>query len=153
MQRVVGLTLVLLGAYVFSTLFYSGAPVSRGQAILAIIGKLHHHHSHEVWAADRRYGPKSSLGLGVLHGVGAETPTQLSMLVIATNVGGIQNGALALAVFASAMFVSNMALTTAATSVFTLSRLRPAMFRWLGGITGTYSLWIGILLMTSSAPT
>ncbi|MBC8115718.1 MAG: hypothetical protein H7062_15140 [Candidatus Saccharimonas sp.] len=151
MQRVVGLTLILLGLYVLSTLFSGGAPVSRGQAILAIIGRLHHHHGKETSPADRRYGPRSSLSLGVLHGVGAETPTQLSMLVIATNVGGLQNGALALLVFATAMFVSNMALTTAATNLFTISKLRPAIFRWLGAVTAGYSLWIGIVLMTASA--
>ena len=46
------------------------------------------------------------------------------MLVIATSMGGLQNGALALTVFAAAMFVSNMALTAAATSVFAVSKLR-----------------------------
>ena len=72
------------------------------------------------------------------------------MLVIATNLGGLQNGALGLTVFATAMFVSNMALTTAATSVFTISKLWPTIFRWLGTLTAGYSLWIGIVLMTSS---
>ncbi len=152
MQRVVGFTLVLLGAYVVSTLLFGGAPVSRGQAILALIERLHSHPGQHVAAPGRRYGSKSSLSLGVLHGIGAETPTQLSMLVIATNVGGLQNGALALVVFASAMFVSNMALTTAATGVFTVSKLRPSIFRWLGAITAAYSLWIGIVLMTASSP-
>lgn len=151
MQRVVGLTLVLLGLYVLSTLFSGNAPMSRGQAILTLIRRLHHHEAKEALAADRRYGPKSSLSLGVLHGVGAETPTQLSMLVIATNMGGLQSGALALGVFATAMFISNMALTTAATSVFTVSKLRPAVFRWLGLVTAGYSLWIGMVLMTASA--
>jgi pimeloyl-ACP methyl ester carboxylesterase len=47
------------------------------------------------------------------------------------------------------MFVSNMVLTTAATSVFALSKLRPALFRWLGVFTAGYSLWIGIVLLTS----
>lgn len=151
MQRVVGLTLVLLGAYVLSTVFSGGSPQSRGQLILAVINRLHGHREKEPPAVDGRCGPKSSLSLGVLHGVGAETPTQLSMLVIATNMGGFQNGALALGVFATAMFVSNMALTTAATSVFMVSKLRPAAFRWLGVFTAGYSLWIGIVLMTASA--
>jgi hypothetical protein len=73
------------------------------------------------------------------------------MLVIAANMGGLRSGALALLVFAAAMFVSNMALTTAATSVFSVSRLRPPVFRWLGALTAAYSLWIGIVLMTTSA--
>lgn len=137
MERVVGITLILLAIYVFTSLFSGRQPLSRGQAILAMLGR----------SPDRRYGRKSSLGLGILHGIGAETPTQLSMLVIATNLGGVQNGALSLVVFAAAMFASNMALTSAAASAFSISKCRPAMFRWLGAVTAAYSLWIGIVMV------
>jgi high-affinity nickel-transport protein len=85
--------------------------------------------------------------LGVLHGVGAETPTQLSVLLITSNLGGIQNGILGLSVFAVGMFVSNMALTTAATGVFSFSKASPAVFRSLAAFTAAYSLWIGIKMM------
>jgi len=137
MNRVVGATLILLGVYVFTSLFAGRQPLNRGQAILAMFGR----------GPDRRYGRKSSLSLGVLHGIGAETPTQLSMLVIATNLGGLQNGALSLIVFAAAMFASNMALTTAAAGAFSISKSRPAIFRWLGAVTAIYSLWIGIVMV------
>jgi hypothetical protein len=65
------------------------------------------------------------------------------------NMGGLRGGILGLVVFALSMFVSNMALTAAATSVFTLSKLRPALFRWLGALTAGYSLWIGAVLVAS----
>lgn len=150
MQKVVGLTLLLLGAYVVSTLFSSRGPVSRGQAILNLLGRLHTHNGKIPDPLnDQRYGSKSALSLGVLHGIGAETPTQLSMLAIAMNMGGLRGGILGLVVFALSMFVSNMALTAAATSVFTLSKLRPALFRWLGALTAGYSLWIGAVLVAS----
>jgi hypothetical protein len=71
------------------------------------------------------------------------------MLVIATNMGGLFNGVIGLTVFAIAMFLSNMALTTAATSLFTVSKIRPALFRWLGVVTAGYSLCIGFVLITS----
>jgi len=148
MQRIVGLTLILLGAYVFGALVSGRGPMGRGQAILAILERLHWHKKVGP-VENQRYGSKSSLSLGVLHGIGAETPTQLSMLVIATNMGGLFNGVIGLTVFAIAMFLSNMALTTAATSLFTVSKIRPVLFRWLGVITAGYSLCIGIVLITS----
>jgi high-affinity nickel-transport protein len=148
MQRIVGLTLILLGAYVFGALVSGRGPMGRGQAFLAIFERLHWH-KKAGRIENRRYGSKSSLSLGVLHGLGAETPTQLSMLVIATNMGGLFNGVIGLTVFAIAMFLSNMALTTAATSLFTISKIRPIIFRWLGVITAGYSLCIGIVLITS----
>jgi hypothetical protein len=70
------------------------------------------------------------------------------MLVIAAGLGGFQNGVLALAVFTTAMFASNIALTTAATSVFAMSRVSPVLLRGFGVITATYSLVIGSLLMS-----
>jgi high-affinity nickel-transport protein len=148
MQRIVGLTLILLGAYVFGALFSGRGPMGRGQAILAIFERLHWRKKVGP-VENQRYGSKSSLSLGVLHGIGAETPTQLSMLVFATNMGGLFNGVIGLTVFAIAMFLSNMALTTAATSLFTVSKIRPVLFRWLGVITAGYSLCIGIVLITS----
>ncbi len=53
----------------------------------------------------------------------------------------------ALSVFTTAMFISNLALTTAGTVVFAISKYKPAIFRWLGVVTAAYSLWIGIVLI------
>jgi high-affinity nickel-transport protein len=145
MERVIGMTLVLLGLYVFSSLFTGAALMGRGRALLSIIDRLRRR-PVKVDAA-HGYGPKSSLSLGVLHGIGAETPTQLSVLLITSNLGGIQNGILGLSVFALGMFVSNMVLTTAATGVFSISKTRPAVFRSLAAFTAAYSLWIGIKMM------
>jgi hypothetical protein len=63
-------------------------------------------------------------------------------------MGGLFSGVVGLLVFAIAMFLSNMALTAAATSLFTVSKVRPVLFRWLGVITAGYSLSIGIFLIT-----
>ena len=69
----VGATLILLDLYVFGALFSKGGPVSRGQVILAVLSGLHRHKT-AYSVQDQRYGPKSSLSLGVLHGFGAVTP-------------------------------------------------------------------------------
>jgi high-affinity nickel permease len=147
MERVVGLTLVMLGCYVFGALFRGIGPMGRGQAILAIVGRISGGSGEARTVGTPGYGPKSSLSLGVLHGIGAETPTQLSVLLIASNLGGLQNGIICLTMFAVGMFASNMVLTTAATSVFAVSKARPVMFRALGALTASYSIWIGTRLM------
>src|ERR1039458_10895126 len=40
MERVIGMTLVLLGAYLFGSLFTSAAPMGRGRALLAIASRI-----------------------------------------------------------------------------------------------------------------
>jgi high-affinity nickel-transport protein len=142
MERVIGLTLVLLGVYVLSSLLTKGVVMGRGRALVAMFNHLRRRPGSGT-DADAGYGRKSSLSLGVLHGIGAETPTQLSVLLIASNLGGIQNGILGLAVFAVGMFVSNMVLTTAATGIFSVARARPTVFRFLAVFTASYSLWSG----------
>jgi hypothetical protein len=42
-----------------------------------------------------------------------------------------------------------MFLTTVATSVFSVSKVKPAFFGWLGVLTAAYSLWIGVVLIRS----
>jgi len=147
MQKFVGLTLIVLAACVLRFICTSSVPVGRGSAILALINSVRRRAGDEPASAASSYGPSASLSLGVLHGVGAETPTQLSVLLIAANLGGLGNGMLGLSAFTAGMFASNMALTTAATGVFELSKTRPWMFRWLGALTSFYSVWIGIGLI------
>jgi high-affinity nickel-transport protein len=145
MQRVVGTTLALLGVYVISSLFTSDLPVGRSFALMAISRRICRRRI--MGDSTGGYGPRSSLSLGVLHGIGAETPTQLSVLLITSNLGGVQSGILGLCVFAVGMFISNLAVTTAATGLFSISKARPAVFRSLAAFTAAYSLWVGIKMM------
>ena len=64
MERVIGMTLVLLGAYVFASLFNSGAPMGRGRAPLSIIERIRRRPVKEDTAGG--YGPRSSLSLGAV---------------------------------------------------------------------------------------
>jgi len=142
MERVIGFTLVALGAYILTAIFRGK---QRWQAMIALFQMFRRRRAGESVAPS--YGAKSSLGLGILHGVGAETPTQLSALLIAANLGGLAGGITALSFFAAGMFASNMLLTTVATAAFVASRVNPNMVRWLGVFTAAYSLWIGIRMI------
>ena len=142
MEKVIGFTLVALGVYILNAIFRGQ---QRSQAMLALFQMFRHRGAAESGAES--YGPKSSLSLGILHGVGAETPTQLSALLIAANLGGLAGGIAALSFFAVGMFASNMLLTTAATAAFLASRIKPDVFRWLSAFAAGYSLWIGVRMM------
>jgi high-affinity nickel-transport protein len=149
MQRLIGLTLLILAGYVLSASLIGVGPMGRGAALANIIDRIRRWMRKEDTPSLREHGPTSSLSLGVLYGIGAETPTQLTVLMLAANLGGVGNGILALATFAMGMFVSNMALITAATSVFMVSRGWPEVARGLAVLTAAYSLWIGIRLMAN----
>ena len=48
------------------------------------------------------YNGKSVFVIGILHGVGAETPSQLALFFLTANLGGTSRGMLGLAAFALA---------------------------------------------------
>ena len=60
------------------------------------------------------YGPKTALGIGAIHGVGAETPTQVLLFLAAAGVGGGLAGIAVLLAFLAGLFASNTLVAIAA---------------------------------------
>src|SRR5581483_6439565 len=97
-ERLVGITLVVLGIYVLGSLF-KGDYVPRSRFMLLAYGArwLHwkvrsHFHEHELPKPDNAswsYSWKSVFVIGVIHGLGAETPSQLLIFLLAANLGGL----------------------------------------------------------------
>src|SRR6202158_2779339 len=115
-ERLVGLTLLILGVYVLGSLFKgNSAPRSRFHLMAGALrwigwkmkGYGHNHDvpppRDKVW----NYSSKSVLMIGVVHGLGAETPRQLMILLLAANLGGIGKGFLGLTMFIAGLLVMN----------------------------------------------
>ena len=80
-------------------------------------------HRHVVVAPEDpflTYGVGTAAAVGMIHGVGAETPTQVLLLVSAAGVGGTAMGLLLLAVFVAGLLilVSAITLVLASTSLW-----------------------------------
>src|SRR5260370_17749119 len=107
-ERLVGLTLVVLGIYVLGLLF-KGDYAPRGRfALLANAARWLHWkvktywHNHEVpqpKAQTWNYNEKSVFVIGVIHGLGSETPSQLMIFFLAATLGGLGKGFLGLGMF------------------------------------------------------
>lgn len=94
-----------------------------------------------------RYGGWSSFGVGLLHGVGAETPTQVVVFAAAAHATGRPTSIGLLLCFVIGLFASNSLV--AATSTFGFSRVvhnRPVMAT-LAAITAAFSLTVGTILL------
>src|SRR5277367_5181266 len=107
-ERLVGLTLLVLGVYVLGSLFTGNpAPRSRFHLMAKAARWIHwkmesYWHDHDVpRPADMtwNYSAKSVLLIGIVHGLGAETPSQLMIFFLAANLGGIGKGFIGLAMF------------------------------------------------------
>lgn len=160
-ERLVGVTLIILGIYVLSLLFKGDyAPRSRF-AILArfaqwLYWKLRSYwHDHDIpkpATPEGNYNKKSVFLVGVIHGLGAETPSQLLIFLLAANLGGVDKGFLGLGMFLVGLLAMNTLMTASATGLFGFSTRAPKFQYAITALTAAYSLTVGsIFLLGSSA--
>jgi hypothetical protein len=113
-----------------------------------------HRHRHAVtMPADPlpSYGALGAMGIGMLHGVGAETPTQVVIFAGAAGVAGVWSGLLVLAAFLLGLLAANTAVAAAAAAGFLGSTRRVRLYLALSVVTAVCSLAIGALFLLDRA--
>ena len=117
----------------------------------AVVVQHSHLHRHvAVVAPDpfMRYSGWSSFGVGLLHGVGAETPTQVLVFAAAAHASGRPTSVALLGCFVVGLLVSNSLVAGASTFGFR-RRAPPAGPSRSPGrvVTAAFSLVVGSLLL------
>ena len=101
-----------------------------------------HGHRHEPIAHASQYGPKTAFGVGMIHGIGAETGSQALLLAGVAGVTGAQ-GIVILAAFIAGLLGSNtLVAVVSATGFIGAQRLR-TLYVAVGAFAGVSSLVIG----------
>jgi high-affinity nickel-transport protein len=89
--------------------------------------------------------------VGLIHGLGAETPTQLLVFLLAANLGGTAKGFLGLSAFLLGLLVMNTLMTASAAGLFHIGTLAPKIQRGLMGITAAYSFVVGVVFVMGTS--
>jgi ABC-type nickel/cobalt efflux system permease component RcnA len=159
-ERLVGLTLLVLGVYVLGSLSKgNSAPRSRFHLMAGALRWIHwkmkgYGHNHNVPPpADTawNYNSKSVLMIGAVHGLGAETPSQLMIFLLAANLGGIGKGFVGLAMFIAGLLAMNTVMTASAVGLFGFSSRLPRFQFVVTALTAIYSLAVGALFLLGSS--
>jgi high-affinity nickel permease len=159
-ERLVGVTLLVLGIYVLGSLSKgTTAPHSRFHIIARVLRWLHwrmktYWHGHEHPAPEDKtwnYSSKSVLVIGLVHGLGAETPSQLAIFLLAANLGGVSKGFLGLAMFIAGLLAMNTLMTALAVGLFGVSSRLPRFQFVVTALTAIYSLAVGALFLFGSS--
>ena len=108
-----------------------------------------HNHAH-VHDGESEYTNRAALGIGAIHGVGAETPTQVVVFLAAASAGGVWAGIMVLFVFVAGLVVSNSAITLASVYGFSMASRSQAVQIGFGVFTAAMSIGIGILFLTGN---
>ena len=89
--------------------------------------------------------------IGVVHGLGAETPSQLMVFLLAANLGGVGKGFVGLTMFIAGLLVMNTVMTASAVGLFGFSSRLPRFQFVVTALTAIYSLAVGAFFLFGSS--
>jgi hypothetical protein len=160
MGRVVGFTLVVLGLWVFYSIYrYARGGEAfrlRSRWMLVFAGirlgwrRLQariHGHEHVEPLEMSSYGARTSFGVGMIHGVGAETGSQALLIA---SVGGAASAGLGvpmLLAFVVGLLVSNFAIVLLSSVGFVSSQARERVYVAIGAVAAVFSLAVGLVFL------
>jgi high-affinity nickel-transport protein len=158
-ERLVGATLILLALYVVVTFLRRDSKhhhIPRSRIALLISGAR-----YTGWHLRRRFNPaaprpepfsfqynqSSVFVVGIIHGLGAETPSQLLLFLLAANLGGTSRGFIGLLSFIVGLLLMNTLMTASASGIFASATNRPRVQTIVTSLTAAYSFIIGAIFL------
>jgi hypothetical protein len=126
------------------------APLSAEEGTVTTRRMHRHAHIHHAPMPDdpfMNYGRVTAFLVGMIHGVGAETPTQVLLFFVTAGVGGRGIGLLLLIVFIAGLLMSNTLIALTSTFGFLRASRRFALYATVAVLTAVFSLTIGTLFL------
>jgi len=160
MGRIVGFTLVVLGLWVMYSVYrYASAGEKfrlRSRWMLAFDGVRHgwrilqarlHGHEHVEPLEMSSYGAKTSFGVGMIHGIGAETGTQVLLIAAVGGASSAGLGVPMLFAFVIGLLISNFGIVLLSSVGFVSSQAREQVYVAIGAVAGLFSLFVGSVFL------
>ncbi len=97
------------------------------------------------------YSKSSVFGIGALHGLGAETPSQLMVFLLAASLGGAQKGFLGLLAFAVGLILMNAVMTAGLGGVFGAVKSHNGLRLWAAVTGAAYSAAMGLVFLLNAS--
>lgn len=151
MEMLVGASLLLLGAFILYSIFQqrnSYEYKSRIRIVVEGVLKMFNKNKME----DKKLSP---IGVGVLgafvigtiHGIGVETPTQVTIITSAVGLDNLSAALVQLFLFVVGLLFSTIVITLLASWGFMKAQLKKKIYVVLGSVTGIYSMVLGIWII------
>jgi len=160
MGRLVGLTLLGLGLWVMYSVYrYARAGESfrlRSRWMLVFDGIRYasrrfgarlHGHEHVEPLEMSSYGPRTAFGVGMIHGIGAETGTQVLLIAAVGGAASAGLGIPMLLAFVVGLLISNLAIVVISSIGFVASQTRERVYVVVGAVAAVFSLVLGTIFL------
>ncbi|HSD05499.1 MAG TPA: hypothetical protein VLB45_07115 [Nitrosopumilaceae archaeon] len=157
--KAVGVTLIILGSYIVYHLAKKGQKEFRAATRFTIIAngilfiysklgsKLFGRTIPQRRVFENGYGQHSSFLIGMIHGIGAESPTQLAVFAMSLGLGMIL-GVTALVVFVAGIIVSNLVFGIMISTGFIQSLKSYKIYKYASIASAATSLLVGSLMIS-----
>jgi len=160
MGPVVGATLLFLGIWVFVSLYqyvrHGHEFRLRSRWMLVFDAARHawrrfqarlHGHEHVDPMEMSSYGVRTAFGVGLIHGIGAETGTQVLLIAAIGGAAAQGLGFPMMAAFIVGLLISNSIVVFVTATGFIASRFRERLYVVIGVVAGTFSIVIGLAFL------
>lgn len=160
MGRVVGVTLLILGIWVFFSLYQyarHGTEFRLRSRWMLVFDTIRygwrrfqarmHGHEHVDPMEMSSYGPKTAFGVGMIHGIGAETASQALIIAGVGGAAGRGLGVPMLFAFIVGLILANTAIVVVTATGFVASQVRQRIYIVVGVLAGAFSVVVGALFL------
>ena len=160
MGPVVGATLLFLGIWVFVSLYQywrHGHEFRLRSRWMLVFDSIRyawrrfqarlHGHEHVDPMEMSSYGMRTAFGVGMIHGIGAETGTQVLLIAAIGGASAEGLGIPMMVAFIVGLLISNSIVVAVTATGFIASRFRERIYVAIGVVAGTFSLVIGAIFL------
>jgi high-affinity nickel permease len=125
--------------------------------VVHVTTAVHHHHVHHHIGTLPEdpfpsYGRPTAFAVGALHGVGAETPTQILLFLAAARAGGTAIGVALLLCFIIGLLASNSVVAMTTLFGFRGASRNFPLYVAISLLAGIFSLVVGTLFLLGMSP-
>ena len=163
MGRVVGFTLLFLGIWVFVSLWRymrNGTEFRLRSRWMLVFDSVRygwrrfqakiHGHEHVAPLEMSSYGRRTAFGVGMIHGVGAETGTQALLIAAVGGASGAGLGVPMLIAFCVGLIASNTVIVVLSATGFVAGQVRRPIYIGIGVIAGIFSIAVGLAFLSGT---
>jgi high-affinity nickel-transport protein len=160
MGPIVGATLLILGAWVFVSLYQyarHGRPFRLRSRWMLVFDSIRyawrrfqarlHGHEHVDPMEMSSYGARTAFAVGMIHGVGAETGTQVLLIAAIGGAGAAGLGVPMMVAFIVGLLISNSIVVVVTSTGFIATRVRERLYVAIGVVAGAFSLIVGTIFL------
>ncbi|PWW32089.1 high-affinity nickel-transport protein [Cytobacillus oceanisediminis] len=151
LEVLVSITLLILGGVILYSIFKNKHEYefkSRITIVFEFLSRINEKLGFsEVKASPISLGLIGAFLIGIIHGIGVESPTQVAAITSAVGFNNLSAATAQLVLFVTGLLLSTICITLVISWGFLKSKLRRKLFLILGSVTGIYSIGLGVSML------